>query len=200
MSIWKIPDLLCAPWLNERSFLFPGSTHIKADNNCYLIQYSILLQTRKNYPTMKMTQATRYPSCKKTHLHLHFYILFHSLYWWNLKSYAILSTLCWNFIDWTKTLYAHIHIVPADLQKFTVNKEHEGWFSFPNTYTFQSSPPQHIWIIPPLNKIKVMFNKAKTEKAIYLQNATSKKLREQIQKQHPFTPLTVPPFYTGNYK
>lgn len=140
MPIWQVPDLLCAFWVSKRSFSLSCSTYIKADNNGYLLQYNILLHARKNYPTMIMTQA------KTSLLHTEaftfaLYVSWHSLYWWNLKSYAILTILRWNFIYLVNTLCAHIHTLPADHQKFTVNNEHERLFSSPNTHTSLPYPP-----------------------------------------------------------
>lgn len=67
-------------------------------------------------------------------LHTQAFTFHDSLYWWNLKTYAILIILCWNFIYSANTLRAHIYALPADHQKFTVNNEYEGWFSSPNTH------------------------------------------------------------------
>lgn len=56
MLIEEVIDLQYALWVSERRFPLSCSTHIKVDNNSYIIQHNILLYAKKKNPTMRMTQ------------------------------------------------------------------------------------------------------------------------------------------------
>ena len=130
LSLWQVPDSLCALRVSERRFSVSCSTCIKADNNSCLIQYSILLHARKNYLAMITTQA-KTPLLHTEHIYISIFtfqgtvyteeieILFHFNHT-PLKLYPLSQ-----HVTWTQT-----HTLPADHQKFMVNNEHEGWFFF----------------------------------------------------------------------
>lgn len=101
----------------------------------------------------------------------------HSLSWWNFKSYATSNILHWNFIYWANTSHGHTHRSTPHMDTHRGSADHE--WTQTQTQTL---------ILP-----KILLKQARAVEITFLQNTFSASLGKQTLKQEQSPSPTVLP-------